>query len=125
MYVNDLVFVDENKFHLGTMIQCFESVCGTGCNAAIRGTRLEQRQSLKYLWWVLNKNGKNVLILKIKFQVRKVASAIRAIMNTKHFSFECARLLMLFPTLVYCGEPLVKKEREKSRIQEMHMNIIT
>lgn len=56
---------------------------------------------------------------------RRIAWAIRALINTKELSVECARLLhetMLISTLVYGGETMIWKAVLKSKIKAVQID---
>lgn len=147
LYADDLVLVGENESELKLMIESFDKVCirrgmrvnadkskvmvfggedGSVCDIRIGGVRLEQVQSFKYLGSVLNVKGNDEADCENKVvQGRKVSGAIRALVNAKGMSVECARVLhesMLVPTLVYGSEVMVWKEKERSRIRAVQMD---
>ena len=50
---------------------------------------------------------------------RKVADAIRSLVNARDLQFECAKVLLktlLVPVLMYGSETMIWKEEERSRI---------
>ena len=55
---------------------------------------------------------------------RKVACAIRSLVNVRNFELEFARVLqetMLVPVLMYGSETVLWKEKERSRIRVVQM----
>ena len=56
--------------------------------------------------------------------VRRVAGAIRTIVNDRDLQLECARVLdetLLVPVLRYDSQIMLWKEKERSRIRAVHM----
>ena len=56
---------------------------------------------------------------------RKVAGAIRSLVNARNLQFECARVLpetLLVPVLMYDRETMLWKEKERSRIRAVQMD---
>ena len=55
---------------------------------------------------------------------RRVASAIRSLVNAKSLQLECARVLhksLLVPVLTYGSEAMVWRDKERSRIRAVQM----
>ena len=51
---------------------------------------------------------------------RRVAGAIKSLVNARGLQLECARVLyvsLLMPGLLYSSEPMIWKEKERSRIK--------
>ena len=58
--------------------------------------------------------------------VRRVASAIKSLVNARDFQLECATVLhetLLVPVLMNGSETMSSKEKERSRIRALQMNI--
>ena len=56
---------------------------------------------------------------------RKVAGAIRSLVNARSLQRECARVLhesLLVPVLTYSSETMIWREKERSRIRAVHMD---
>ena len=56
---------------------------------------------------------------------RRVASAIRSLVNTRSLQLECDRVLhvsLLVPVLTYSSESIIWKENERSRIKVVQMD---
>ena len=56
---------------------------------------------------------------------RRVAGAIRSLVNARGLQPECARVLdeiLLVPVLTYGSDTMIWKENEKSRIRGVHMD---
>ena len=56
---------------------------------------------------------------------RRVATAIRSLVNGRDLQLECARVLhetLLMPVLMYGCETLIWKEKERSRIWVIQIN---
>ena len=54
--------------------------------------------------------------------VRRVAGAIRSLVNARSLQLECARVLhesLLVPVLVYGSETMIWREKETSRIRAL------
>ena len=55
---------------------------------------------------------------------RRVACAIRSLVNARSLQFECARFLhetLLVPVLIYDSEAMIWREKERSRIRATQM----
>ena len=56
---------------------------------------------------------------------RRVAGAIRSLVNARSLQFECARVLhdsLLVPVLTYGCETMIRREKERSRIWAVQMD---
>ena len=56
---------------------------------------------------------------------RRVAGAIRSLINVKSLQLECARVFhksLLVPVLTYGSETMIWKEKERSRIRAVQMD---
>ena len=56
---------------------------------------------------------------------RRVAGAIRSLVNIRDFQLECARVLhetLLVPVLMYGSETMLWKENDRSSIRVVKMN---
>ena len=56
---------------------------------------------------------------------RRVAGAIRSMVNTRSLQLECGRVfqeLLLMPMLTYCNETMIGREKERSRIRDVQMD---
>ena len=56
---------------------------------------------------------------------RRVAGAIRSLVNARDLQLECASVLhetLLVPVLMYCSETMIWKEKELSRIRAIQMD---
>ena len=147
LYADDLVLVAESVNDLELMIGSFDKVCtrrgmkvnaskskvmvfggedGAICNIEMGGVCLEQVQNFKYLGSVLNEKGNDEADCDNKvLHGRKMAGAIRSLVNVKGMSVECARILhesILVPTLVYGSETMVWKERDRRRVGAVQMD---
>ena len=67
---------------------------GLECEIRVDGTRLEQASESKYLGCFLDKSDTDVLECRRKVASgRKVAGAIRSLVNARDLQLECARVL--------------------------------
>ena len=56
---------------------------------------------------------------------RRVVDAIRSLVNARDMQFECARVLhetLLVSVLMYSGETMVWREKERSRVRAVQMD---
>ena len=56
---------------------------------------------------------------------RRVARAIRSLVNARDLQLECARVLretLLVPVLMYGSETMLRKEQERSRVRAVQMD---
>ena len=99
---------------------------GLECEIRVDGVRLEQVSDFKYLKCVLDESGTDVAECRRKLTSgRKVAGAIRSLVNAKGLQPECERLLhegLLVPVLLYGSETIIWRENDRSRIIAEHMD---
>ena len=78
---------------------------GLDCDIYVKGIRLEHVSEFKYLGFVLDELGTNVAECSRKVaSERKVAGAIRSLINARDLQLEYARVLhetLLVPALIY------------------------
>ena len=140
MYAYDLVFCGESEEDLKAMVGHFVEVCrrrglkvnagknkvmvlggeeGLECEVCIDGICLEHVLEFKYLGCVLDESGIDETECSRKVaSVRRVAGAIRSLVNSRSLQLECARVLnesLLVPVLMYGSE-------ERSRIKAVQMD---
>src|SRR5678815_5002183 len=81
------------------------------CEVMLDGEQLEQVSEFKYLRYMLDKKGTDDAEFSRKVvNGRKVAGAIKSLVNVKGLSIECARVLhdgMLLPVLMYSSGTMV------------------
>ena len=56
---------------------------------------------------------------------RRVASAIRSLVNARYLQLECARVLhetLLVPVLMYGSKTMLWKEKERSKVRVVQMD---
>ena len=56
---------------------------------------------------------------------RRVAGAIRSLVNARSLQLECARVFhesLLVPFLTYCSETVIWREKERSRIRAVQLD---
>ena len=91
---------------------------GLECEVHIDGVHLEYISEFQYLGCILDEVG-----IDGAESSRKVAGAIRSLVNARDLQIECVRVLhekMLIPVLTYGNEKIFWKER--SRIWAMQMD---
>ena len=140
MYADDLVLCGESKEDLRTMVVRFVEVCrrrglkinagkckvmmlngeeGMECEVCVDGIRLENVSTFKYLGCVLDESGTDGAECSRKAaSERRVAVAIRSLVNARSLQFECARVLyepLLEPVLTYGSETTIWEEERLSR----------
>src|SRR5678815_2512779 len=90
------------------------------------GEQLEQVSEFKYLGYMLDEKGTdNVECSRKAVNGRKVAGAIKSLVNVKGLSLECARVLhegMLLPVLLYSSETMVWNKKYRSKVQCVQMD---
>ena len=98
---------------------------GLECDVHVDEIGLEYVLEFKYLGCVLDKSGTGVAECSRKVASgRRVAGAIRFLVNAWDLELECARILhetMLIPVLMYGSETVLWKEKERSRIRAVQM----
>ena len=87
---------------------------------------MENVFEFKYLGCVLDESGiDGAECSKKVVSGRRVADAIRSLVNDRDFELECARFLhetLLVPVLVYSSETMLWKEKTRSRIRAVQMD---
>ena len=56
---------------------------------------------------------------------RRIASAIRSLVNARDLQLECARVLyetLLVPVFIYDSETILRTEKERSRVRAVQMD---
>ena len=98
---------------------------GMECEVCVDGIRLENVSTFKYLGCVLDESGTDGAECSRKAaSERRVAVAIRSLVNARSLQFECARVLyepLLEPVLTYGSETTIWEE-ERSRIRALQMD---
>ena len=147
MYTDDLVLCVGSEEDLRAMVERFVEVCrrnrmkvnvnkskvmildreeGLECEVYVDGIRLEHVSEFKYLGCVLEGEGTDEAECSKKVASgRRVAGAIRSLVNTRDLQIKCTRLLhetLLVAVVTYGSETLVWKEREKSRIRAVQID---
>ena len=81
--------------------------------------RLEHVSEFKYLGYVLDESGTDGAKCNRKMASgRRVAGAIRSLVNTRNLQLECARVLhesLRVPALTYDSETMIWKEKKRYR----------
>ena len=94
----------------------------------VDGAQLEQVSEFKYLGCVLDESGKEEAECHMKVaSERKVAGAIRSLVNPKSLQLEFVRVLhegLLVPVLLYGSETMIWREKERSRIRDVQMDTL-
>ena len=89
---------------------------------------LEHVRESKYLECVLDESGTDGAECSRKVASgRRVAGAIRFLINARDLQLECAGVLhetLLVPFLMYESETMLWKEKERSRIRGVQMDIL-
>ena len=125
LYADHLVLCGESEEDLRVMVGGFAKVCRRGlkvnagegkvmvlngkeglvCEVHVDGIHLEYASEFKYLWCVLDESGTDGAECSRKVMSgRRVAGAIRSLVNTKDLQLDCARVLhetLLMPVLMY------------------------
>ena len=80
------------------------------------------------IWGVLDESGTNGAECNRKVASgRRVADGIRSLVNARDLQIECAKMLhetLLMSILSYGGESMLWKEKERSRIKTVQMDIL-
>ena len=101
---------------------------GLECEVCVDGIRLEHVSEFKYLGCVLDESGTDEAECSRKVASgRRVAGAIRSLVNARSLKLECARVLhesLLVPVLTYGSHTMIWMEKERSRIRDVHMDNI-
>ena len=142
LYADDLVLCGESGEDLRVMVGLFAELCRrTGlkvnvgkskvmvlngedrleCEVHVDGIRLEYVSEFKYLGCILNESGTDRAECNRKMASgRRVAGAIRSLVNTWDLQLECARVLhkkLLVPVLMYGSETILWREKERSSVR--------
>ena len=98
----------------------------TPCRILLDGEQLEQVSEFKYLGYMLDERGTDDAECNRKVvSGRKVSGAIKALVNEKGLSLDCARILqesMLTPVLLYGSESMVWDKSYRSKVQAVQMD---
>ena len=146
LYADDLVLCGESEESLRGLVQRFGRVCkrrglkvnvdkskvmvvsedSPQCEVMLDDEQLEQVSEFKYLGYVLDEKGTDDAECSRKVvNGRKVAGAIKSLVNVKGLSLECARVLhegMLLPVLLYGSETMVWNKKYRSKVQCVQMD---
>jgi hypothetical protein len=146
LYADDLVLCGESEESLRKLAEGFGRVCkrrglkvnvdkskvlvvngvNTQCQILLDGEHLEQVSEFKYLGYMLNKKGTDDAECCRKVSNgRKVAGAIKSLVNAKSLSLECTRVLhesLLLPVLMYGSEAMVWNPKYRSKVQAVQMD---
>ena len=142
LYADDLVLCGESGEDLRVMVGLFAELCRrTGlkvnvgkskvmvlngedrleCEVHVDGIRLEYVSEFKYLGCILNESGTDRAECNRKMASgRRVAGAIRSLVNTWDLQLECARVLhekLLVLVLMYGSETILWREKERSSVR--------
>ena len=135
LYADDLVLCGESEEELRGMVGRFVEVCirrrlkfnagkskvmimnreeGLECEVHVDGVHLEHVSEFKYLGCVLDEAGTDgaECIRKVANE-RRMAGAIRSLVNARDLKIECARVLhetLLVPVLTYGSDTMLWKE---------------
>ena len=95
------------------------------CEVHVDGVSLEHVSEFKYLGCVLDELDTDGAVCSRKVTSgRRVAGAIRSLVNARNLQLECARILheiLLVPVLMYGVETVLRKEKERFSIRAVHM----
>ena len=87
---------------------------------------MEHVSEFKYLGCVLDESSTDEAECHRKVESgRRVAGAIRSLVNARGLQFECARVFhqtFLMPLLMYGSETMIWKEKERPRIRAVQMD---
>ena len=93
------------------------------CEVCVDGIRLEHVPEFKYLGWILDESGTDKAECSRKVASRRrVAGAIRSLVNARDLELECARILhesLLVPVPTYGSKTRIWREKERSRTVQM------
>ena len=97
------------------------------CEVCIDGICLELRLKFKYLVCVLDESGIDEAECSRRVASgRRVTGAVRSLVNTRSLQLECARVLeesLLVPVHMYGSETMIWREKERSRIRAVQMDM--
>ena len=135
LYADDLVLCGESEESLSRLVEGFGRVCkrrglkvnvdkskvmvvsreNVQCRIMLDDEQLEQVSEFKYLGYVLDDRGTDDAECSRKVSSgRRVAGAIKSLMNAKGLSLECAKVLhesMLLPVLMCGSEAMVRSRK--------------
>ena len=99
---------------------------GLESEVLVDGMQLEHVSEFKYLGCVLDESGtgESECCRKVASR-RRVAGAIRSLVNAKSLQLECDKVLhetLLVLVLIYGSETMIWKEKERSRVRPVQMN---
>ena len=99
---------------------------GLECRVSVDGIRFEHVLKFKYLGSVVDESGTDEAECSRKLASRRrVAGAVRSLVNAMSLQLECARDLhesLLVVVLTYGSETMVWSEKERSRIRAVHID---
>ena len=115
----------EDKVNAGkSKVMVMNGEEGLECEVYIDGVHLEYVSEFKYLGCVLVESGTDGAKCSRKVvSGRRVAGAIRSLVNAWDLQLQCARVLhetLLVPVLIYGSETMLWKER--SRVMAVQMD---
>ena len=98
------------------------------CQVSVNGIRLEHVSEFKYSGCVLDESRTDEAECSRKVASgRRVAGAIRSLVNARRLQLECAKVLhesLLVPVPTYVSETMIGREKERSRIWAVQMDSI-
>ena len=98
----------------------------TPCRIVLDGEQLEQVSEFKYLGYMLDEKGTDDAECSRKVMSgRRVAGAIKSLVNEKCLSLKCTRILhesMLLPVLLDGSETMVWNKKYRSKVQAVQMD---
>ena len=96
------------------------------CRILLDSEQLEKVSEFKYLGYMLDEKGTDdAECSRIVMSGKKVAGAIRALVNERGLSLDCVRILhesMLLPVLLYGSECMVWDRTYRSKVQAVQMD---
>ena len=99
---------------------------GIECEIHVDGICLEHISEFKYLGCVLDESGTDGAECSRKVvSGRRVAGAIRSLVNTRDLQLECVKVLhetLLIPVLMYGSETMLWRDKERPRIMAVLMD---
>ena len=136
MYIDDFGFESEEDMRamVGSFVEMFrrglkvniDGEEGLECEVCVDGIRLKHFSEFKYLGSVLDESGTDEIECSRKVESgKRVAGAIRSLVNVRCLQLECARVLhekLLVPVLTYDSEKMIWKEKDRSRIRAVQMD---
>ena len=146
LYADDLVLRGESEESLRRLVEGFGRVCkrrglkvngekskvmvvsreNVQCRIMLDGEILEQVSEFKYLGYVMNEKGTDDAECNRKVSNgRKMAGAIKTLVNAKGLDIECTRVLheaMLVQALMYGSEVMVWEKKYRTKVQAVQMD---